>query len=210
MYGRTAFYEHLAGRLAMAGYVVLLPEFFYREGPLPELTSEAASQRRAIADSRRLLRDALGAAEWLRRDHGPRLGAIGFCMGGNYALAMAAERTDLATVCYYGFPGRPIHFAQDPSSPTPIDLVPKISGPVIGFWGDQDQGAGMDNVDRFAKAMRARDAAFELHVYPGVGHGFLARSGLDPNQPDYSDAWDSWSRTLQFLVQNLSPSTEKN
>jgi carboxymethylenebutenolidase len=113
VYGRTPFYESLAARLATAGFTTLLPDFFFREGPLSAPTRHAASERRNRADSRRMLSDGLSAADWLNEKHLGRLGTVGFCMGGNYVLAMASERDHLSTVCFYGFPGRPIHFTQD-------------------------------------------------------------------------------------------------
>jgi carboxymethylenebutenolidase len=151
-----------------------------------------------------MLSDGLSAADWLNENHLGRLGTVGFCMGGNYVLAMASERDHLSTVCFYGFPGRPIHFTQDELSPTPIDLVPRIRGPVIGFWGDQDEGAGMANVNRFATAMREHGHDFELHVYQGVGHGFMAASQLEPGGLAYEDACDGWTRTVNFLRHSLS------
>lgn len=203
VFGRSPFYENVAARLALAGYATLLPDFFFREGPLPEPTAEAASSRRASADSRRLLQDALSAADWLTQRYGQPLGTIGFCMGGNYALAMAAERSGLATVCYYGFPGRAIHFTDDPTGPTPIGLAPRMRGPMIGFWGDQDHGAGMDNVAAFAQAMERHGSEFEHHIYAGAGHGFFAASGLDPDNSQYLSACDAWTRTLTFLRQHV-------
>jgi len=199
VFGRSPFYENLAARVASAGFTTLLPDFFFREGPLPAQTSDAASERRARADSHRMLSDGLTAADWLLERHHWQAATIGFCMGGNYALAMASERDRLSTVCFYGFPGRPIHFTQDKLSPTPIDLVPRIQGPVIGFWGDQDEGAGMDNVKRFATSMKEHGQDFELHIYKGVGHGFMAASQLEPGGFAYDDACDAWTRTISFL-----------
>ena len=199
VYGRSSFYEDLAGRLASAGYRALLPDFFHHEGSLEANTMEAASRRRQRADSRRMLSEALIAADWIGDGVGGRTGVIGFCMGGSYALAMAAERADLATVCYYGFPGRPIHFTQDPDGPTPIDLAPAMRGPVLGLWGEADEGVGMDNVARFAEAMRACGGDFEHLVYPGAGHGFLQLSELRPGHALYDVACDSWTRTVAFL-----------
>src|SRR5712692_80558 len=50
VFGRSPFYEHLAGRLAQAGFVALDPEFFFREGPLPEQTREASQERATRLD----------------------------------------------------------------------------------------------------------------------------------------------------------------
>src|SRR5439155_1273675 len=46
VFGRSDFYEHLARRLAQAGFVACDPEFFFRQGALPEPTREAAMARR--------------------------------------------------------------------------------------------------------------------------------------------------------------------
>src|SRR5919198_473262 len=58
--GRSPFYEHLARRLAQAGYIALDPEFFFREGPVAD--REAAQARRLRLDQPRTLRDLEGAA----------------------------------------------------------------------------------------------------------------------------------------------------
>src|SRR5713226_4374122 len=57
IFGRSPFYEHLAGRLAQAGYVALDPEFFFREGPLPEQTREASQERAKRLDFKRAVDD---------------------------------------------------------------------------------------------------------------------------------------------------------
>jgi carboxymethylenebutenolidase len=203
VFGRTSFYEDLAARLATAGFRVVLPDFFHHEGPIAANSMEAASARRQRSDSRRMLREAVAALEWMRESVRGRIGIVGFCMGGSYTLGLAAQRDDLATVCYYGFPGRPLHFQQDPDGPTPIDLADSMRGPMIGFWGDQDEGVGMDNVARFAEAMRAHGGEFEHHVYPGAGHGFLRLSELALGNPLYEVACDSWTRTLAFFREHV-------
>src|ERR1700716_3903698 len=55
VFGRTAFYEDLAGRLALAGFTALLPDYFFRQGPLPEPTREAALARREKLDQNQTL-----------------------------------------------------------------------------------------------------------------------------------------------------------
>jgi dienelactone hydrolase len=62
----------------------------------------------------------------------------------------------------------------------------------------------MDNVNRFATAMREHGHDFELHVYQGVGHGFMAASQLEPGGLAYEDACDGWTRTVNFLRHSLS------
>src|SRR6266540_4092666 len=88
IYGRGPFYESLAARLAAAGFEALLPDFFFRVGPLAERTREAAFARRAGLDESRSLEDIRAALHWLRDrpGHTGRIGTVGFCMGGTFAL----------------------------------------------------------------------------------------------------------------------------
>ncbi|TMD53523.1 MAG: dienelactone hydrolase family protein [Chloroflexi bacterium] len=202
VFGRSPFYEDLAGRLALAGYTALLPDFFFREGALSERTREAAFERRGRLDDARALVDLGQAIDWLKLqpNAGGPVGTVGFCMGGNFVLLLAAEREDLASVCYYGFPaGGPLPMKV----PAPLAVADRIHGPLLGFWGDQDTGVGMENVERLATALRARGVDFEHTVYPGLGHGFLAASGLDPGHEAYRAACESWTRTIEFYRRHL-------
>src|SRR5215472_6453977 len=67
IFGRTPFYESLAARLASAGFEALLPDFFFRVGPLAEQTREAAIERRKRLDGNGALADLRAALAWLRR-----------------------------------------------------------------------------------------------------------------------------------------------
>ena len=205
VFGRSPFYENLACRLAMAGFAALCPEYFFREGPLEQPTREAALARRQRLDEGRAVRELDATIDWLGALDGvigDRVGTVGFCMGGTFVLDLAAMRSDLVTVSYYGFPvGRP----GPASAPVPLEVADRMSGPILGFWGDQDEAVGMDNVEKLAAALRERDVDFQYTIYPGVGHGFMARSGLEEGKEGYEEACDSWARAIHFYRQHLSP-----
>lgn len=199
VYGRSPFYEDLAGRLALAGFTALLPEYFFRQGPLGERTREAAMARREQLDQKQTLVDLSQAIDWLHLQPfaaGP-IGTVGFCMGGTLVLDLTAERDDLATVCYYGFPAAT-------AVPAPLDLADRMQGPILGFWGDQDAGAGMDNVERLEALLKARGVEVEFVIYPGLGHGFMAASQLDPAHEAYDAACRSWTRTIEFYRTHIA------
>jgi dienelactone hydrolase len=207
IFGRSGFYEDLAARLAVAGYHALLPEQFFRQGPLAEQSREAAFARRRQLDDLRVLADYLSALDWLAGQPGvtgARSGTIGFCMGGTFVLNLAAQRDDLATVCYYGFPQAP-RLSLNPAPP-PLEQLDAISGPIIGFWGDQDEGVGMDNVAKLADGLRARAGHCEHIRYPGHGHGFLKQALPEAGNAGHGDAVDSWQRTLEFYRRHLRAS----
>ena len=203
IFGRSPFYEDLAGRLALAGFTVLLPEYFFRQGPLAEPTREAAMARRDRLDQNQSLIDLSQAIDWLHLQPfaAGSIGTIGFCVGGTFVLDLAALRDDLATVCFYGFPAGG-GVAGNP--PAPLDLTGHMKGPILGFWGDQDSGVGMDNVERLATGLKAGGVDFEYTIYPGLGHGFMAASRLDPEHEAYDAACRSWTRTIEFYRTHIA------
>jgi carboxymethylenebutenolidase len=200
IFGRSPFYENLAMRLATAGWVALLPDYFFRQGPLAERSLPLAFARRAHLDECRALDDLVAACEFVKA--GERVGSVGFCMGGTLALDLAAVRPDLVTVCYYGYPAGESH-ASAKAAPRPIDQVDRLQGPILGFWGDQDAGVRMSDVAAFAAAVDRHGVAFEHTIYSGLGHAFMAQSGLNPDHPAYQMACESWTRTLEFFHEHL-------
>jgi carboxymethylenebutenolidase len=206
MFGRSPFYEDLASRLAAAGFEALVPEFFFRQGPLPERSHEAAVARRRNLDERRSLDDLSAAIGWLRRRPGysGRIGTVGFCMGGTFVLDLAASEDDLVTVAYYGFPVPQASLVSPP--PAPLDLVGRMRGPILALWGDEDATVGLDNVERFVRRMEEHGKDFSHRIYPGVGHGFLA-SGLGDGPPPAGPAGESWALALDHLRRHLGAET---
>lgn len=204
VFGPTAFYQELAVRLEEAGFLTLLPDLFFRQGPLSEASLDSAYERLLSADDRLLLRDIHASADWLRQLADPvdRIGIIGFCWGGTQSLVLAAERRDVATVCYYGMPADP-KFISEPERARPLDLIESISGSVLGLWGDQDERAGMDNVRRFLAAAQTNGVDVEGHIFPGVGHGFMSRAGA-PEGPASKTRRKAWDKTIEFLEEQLS------
>lgn len=201
VFGRGPFYEHTARRLAQAGFVAATPEFFFREGPLPEPTRDAAMARAKRLDFSRTVDDIAVAIDWLRGrpETNGAVGTIGFCMGGTIVLLLAARRRDIAaSVCYYGFPAD----ARTPARP--MDLAARMKGPILGLWGDQDAGVGMDNVRALGAGLSAAGVEHEFHVYPGLGHGFLKASLEDEGTVGYRQACESWTRTIAFFRESFA------
>ena len=73
--------------------------------------------------------------------------------------------------------------------------------PLLGLWGDQDAGVGMDKVEAYRAALAEADRQFEFVIYPGPGHAFLT---FDPNAAWYAEAQDAWGRTLAFFEAELA------
>jgi carboxymethylenebutenolidase len=195
IYGPSPFYEEIAQRLAHAGHPTLLVDHHFREGDLPERTREGAFERRSRMREPRALDDIRSAIDAVRRDDRP-VGVLGFCLGGQFALVLAATEPGLRVVSYYGFPEGLAEPVVEPA-PRPIDLVPQIDSPVLAFWGDEDY-IPLSVVRRYADSAAAAERPVTVQVYEGAGHSFL--QGLVETRPDSAAAEDSWDRTLAFLA----------
>jgi carboxymethylenebutenolidase len=204
VYGASPFYEDVASRLAAAGYAALLPDLFFRQGPLADRSREQARERRSRFDEVQALEDLVASIGVVSANAGfGPVASIGFCMGGTFALDLAALQPSPLTVCYYGFPAINDSPRLRPA-PAPLDIVDQLQGPILGFWGDQDTGVGLENVQAFDDALTARSVEHEFLIYPAVGHGFMAASEFDPAHDAYEASIDAWGRTLSFLSQHLS------
>jgi carboxymethylenebutenolidase len=188
IYGAREFYRNLARRFAGVGYTALLPDLFVRQGPLAEDTREAAFERRerfsypqAIDDLQRLI-DAIVPKSG-------NVGTVGFCMGGTLGMLLTARESRVAaSVIYYGFPANPTPDANQPWEP--LQEAERVQSPLLGFWGDQDHGVGMENVEAYRQALRAGGKTFDFTIYPGLPHGFLAFDGSKPYLDESNDSWD--------------------
>src|SRR2546423_3256563 len=94
VFGRSPFYDQLARRLAQAGFVAVTPEYFFREGSLPEPTREAAMARAKRLDFKRWSRDMSAAVDWLRAqpEVSGAVGTIGLRIGRAPVLLLAGPR----------------------------------------------------------------------------------------------------------------------
>ena len=203
--GRIPFYEDLIARLAAAGYVAMMPDLYFRQGPLSAPTPDAEMGRLAQLDKRQSIRDLLAAADWLKAEPavtGTRLGVVGFSLGATLALAMAAERRDLAIAAYYPFPAGQVP-ADEKSPPPPLSLVASMSGPIIAFWGDHDEFVDMADAERLGADLTAHHVAYAAIIYPGAGHSFMRAAELGPGDDAKAAALDAWARTLSFLDREL-------
>jgi dienelactone hydrolase len=195
VYGRSAFYEQLASRIAAHGFQVVLPDYFFRQGPVIGDGQAAAFARRAQLDEIQSVADMRAAVDWMREQSShPAVGVIGFCMGGTFALDLASTEDDLVSVSYYGFPVPQASIVHPPTPP--MDLVAELRGPVLAFWGDADEIVGVEHIRRYIERATLSNSRFRSEVLPGLGHAFLAAADLaDPDDP----ATGTWNRTLAHL-----------
>ena len=190
-WGLNDWVKDQARALAREGYIALAPDLY--RGKVTASADEA-HQLMMGAPPDRILRDLKASLTYLksRKDvKAARIGAVGWCMGGKYALELATQEPTLAAaVAYYGAP------------PTDPAAIARIKAPVLGNFGGEDKGPAPDQVKAFEAAMKKAGKSADLKIYPGAGHAFA-----NVNNPwkGYREdaAKDAWSRTVAFLAKHL-------
>jgi carboxymethylenebutenolidase len=118
-----------------------------------------------------------------------RVATVGFCWGGGVSFAYAGARPDLAAaVVFYG------------TSPEP-PVIDAIRAPVLGHYGGDDERVDA-TIPPVEAQMKKLGRSYEVHVYPGAGHGFLRdQSGRDG--ANLKATKEAWPGTVAFLKEKL-------
>ena len=189
-WGLNDWVKEQASRLADQGYEALAIDLY--RGKVATTPETAHELMRGVPDDR-ARRDLHAAFEFLESKpnvNKKRIGAIGWCMGGGYALDVALDEPTLsADVINYG------HLVTDPAE------IKKINAPILGLFGAQDQGITPDDVHKFEAAMKQQGKIIEIKIYEDAGHGFENPGNKTGYRP--ADAEDAWQRTVNFLAENL-------
>ncbi len=196
-FGLTDDTRQQADRLAAAGYLALAPDLFSAGGAIrclrstfSALMSGSGAAFGDIEASRALLTG--------RPDCTGKVGVMGFCMGGGFALLAAARGFDASAPNYGALP-------KDP------EQVLRGACPVVASYGRRDPGL-RGAADRLEQVLTGLDVEHDVKEYPDAGHSFLNRHNAGPlsvlervagfayHQPSAEDAW---ARILRFFSTHL-------
>jgi carboxymethylenebutenolidase len=187
-----------AVRLASAGYLVYAPDLL---GEGPWLRCVVSTFRAFQARAGKPFQLIESCRQQLRADPDctGKVGVIGFCMGGGFALLLSAEGYDAASV-NYGM------------VPSDINELAARAGPIVASYGGRDWTA--KSVPALRDALRTHDVPHDVEVYPAAGHCFLndkpngpllfrpvaklAHAGPEPVSAD-----DAWRRIEAFFAEHL-------
>jgi carboxymethylenebutenolidase len=180
----------MADRLAGEGYLALAVDLY--EGRVAADRDTAADLMRSTQKRGAELKDNLRQAfRYLKQAGAQRVGVIGWCFGGGWSLRtalMLGDRLD-ATVIYYG------RLEAD------RDELTKLGSPLLGIFGELDDGIPLASVREFEAALAALGKPAAIHVYPGADHAFANPSGTRYNEQAADDAW---AKTRAFLAEHLA------
>jgi carboxymethylenebutenolidase len=189
-YGLNDNIKDITRRFADSGYAALAVDLFagrnrtlcmarYMTGMLI-----GSVERAGIGD----LKAALTHLAAMPEVHPHRIGAIGFCMGGGFAIAWACTDDRLKAIA-------PFYAAN----PRPIDAVQRAC-PVVGSYPEKDFTAGAGRA--LDRALDRYGIDHDIKIYPGARHSFFAEGGRAYNE---QAAKDSWARVISFFGKHLGP-----
>ena len=172
----------IADEFATRGYIAAAPDLFWRSVPGPLVRDDPRSAPRGqprlekIKAGERDMADVLPMLRKLPQFNG-RAAVIGFCYGGPFAI-LGPKRLgyDAGISC---------HGTQM------LDFIQELDGvrqPVSIIWGDQDTMAPANVLEAY-RAVPARMKNVEVHVFPGVLHGYMMRGApkaYDSKSYDFS------------------------
>jgi carboxymethylenebutenolidase len=203
---RTAVFD-MAQRLADAGFIVLLPDLFYRYGPYGPFDPvevlkgdfrAVLGPLMATTGNAKAAQDTEAFLAYLdtREDvEGQLTGAVGFCMGGGMAIAAAGHCSDrfAAVASFHG--GNLASDAED----SPHVFAPKLRAHLYVAAATQDSSYPPAMAERLEAALRDANVRYRAETYPAA-HGWMK-----PDFPVYDEAAaeHGWHQMLDFFNREL-------
>ena len=198
-YGLDDVMRRQADRLAAAGYLAILPDLYSDGGAL---RCVLRTMRALVTGRGRALVDIEAARQWLLRqgDCTGRIGIIGFCMGGAFALLTANTGFEVSAANYAILP-------RD------MDAAFTDACPIVASYGAKEPGATR-TARRLDRALTKHGVAHDVKVYPNAGHSFLNDAPTGPLVlrpllkvgnfgPEPESAKDAWQRIEAFFAEHL-------
>jgi carboxymethylenebutenolidase len=207
--GLRPVFREMGRRLAAQGYVVLVPNPYYRTAKAPVVTgpfdfSNPADMKRIMAFKNALTdamvdRDSAAFVDFLdaepQTDAHRKAGVQGFCMSGPFAFRTAAVRPERIAAVSTFHPGPLV--TDTPSSPHL--LIPKTRAAYLVLIAHNDAVRMPKEESTLEAAFAAAHRPATVEVYP-ADHGWTVAGSATYNE---QQAERAWSELLPFLRSNL-------
>ena len=196
IFGINSFMREVADWYAAHGFVALCPDLFWRIERNVELTDKGDDWNKAIElyqkiDEAKAVEDSAAAVAFLRKHPAcsGRVGAVGFCMGGNLAYLLSVRFKPDCAVGYYGV-----------SIEKTLDEAKNLNSPLMLHIAGHDKFCPPEAQAQIHAALDS-NALVTIHDYAGMDHGFARLGGehYDPAAAELANL-----RTLEFFVSQLA------
>jgi len=203
IWGMHEYIKDVVRRFAKRGFLAITFEPYARTGGVLHIEDRQALLKvvNAVPDAQVMgdLDAIVSYAKKLPAARADRIGVTGFCRGGLYTLLFAAHSREVkAAVAWYG----QIKPNKTPGVRTagPLDVAARIQCPVLGLYGEADQGIPVADVKEMEAALEAAGKTAEFVLYPDAPHAFHA-----DYRPSYREnaARDAWARCLAWFKKYL-------
>ena len=178
-------------RFAAEGFVALAPDLYH--GKSTKSPDEAGKLMMAMRVDE-AEKDLRGAIQFLLKHpatKGPKVGTVGFCMGGALSLYAATKNSQVgACVVFYG------------GHPNVKPDLPNLQAPMLGLYTERDGFVTPEAARKPEQQLKALGKTVDVHIYPGVDHAFF--NDQRPQVYNAEAARDAWQRVLKFFQKNLS------
>jgi carboxymethylenebutenolidase len=198
----------MSKRLAAEGFVVLMPNPFYRVSRLPvyhdpfkfgeEKTTARMGEVRPSVTAAGAARDAPAFVDFLlalKQVRG-KVGTVGYCMGGGLAMRTAAAVPGSVAACAT-FHGSQLA-SNEPDSPH--TLAPKIKARMHLGFAIEDRTMPPEACEKLEKALDAGGVAYDSEVYAGAKHGWCVKDHTVYNE---AQAERAWAKMVSLFKQTL-------
>jgi carboxymethylenebutenolidase len=186
--------KDMASRLATAGYYVMLPYLFYRGGPFREFgaSDEDMHARRELMDAvtrSNIVTDAEALLALADADPaaGPgKVGAVGFCMSGGMAIALARAFPDRVAAAASIHGGRLVTDDDD----SPHRGLEMVTAEIYLGWAHDDPSAPEDTVPVMSEALGQASVRYTLDFITDALHGYAPPGGERYNRRASELHWE--------------------
>jgi carboxymethylenebutenolidase len=197
IFGVNSHIKDVADLYAQEGFIVLAPDLFWRSQPNFEIGYNEQDFAKGLdlygkLDMNQTLSDLSDAIAALRAlpSVTDKVGAIGYCLGGQIAYRLAARGEVDAAVCYYGG-----------GIDQALDEAKNVHCPMIMHFAEKDTYIPATAVKKIKEAF-ANKTNVTIFNYGGVDHGF----NCDQRKTyDRKAAMLAYSRSTAFLHKHLDP-----
>jgi len=188
-WGLVPHIKNVCDRFAAEGFSALAPDMYHGQ---TASEPDGAGKLFMALNIGQAEKDLRGAASYLAGNSSTaKLGAVGFCMGGQLALFAATLNPAVgACVNFYG-----VHPNVKPD-------YARLSGPVLGLYAEKDGFVTPQVARDVDAAIKKAGKTSEIHIYPNVDHAFF--NDERPDAYNRAAADDAWRRTLSHFRQNLT------